>query len=128
MMNRIIWRSGPFVYQLFSHNHLRNSLPTQRLAVHKCLPSHTSQQVAPRSDEQKYRSSDQTRGSRNQAEPLDERHYSVDRSAHVVGLEATDEAIEVCGCWADSEEEWDLDEEDYEGGDAVGEESAWYWW
>ena len=86
-----------------SNNHLRNTLPTKRLAIHECLPSNPGKEIAKCSNKQDNSGSDQGGNSRDDREPLDEGHDAVDGGAHVVGLEAADEAIEGGGGRADSE-------------------------
>ena len=94
-------------------------MSTECLATHERLSPDTRQRVADRRNQQEYCSRDQGGVFRDHGQPLDDGHDEVDGSAHVVGLEAADEAIECGGGWADSEEKGDLDEEDYEGGDAI---------
>jgi len=51
----------------------------------------------------------------NDAKPLDEAHGEVDTSAHVVCCESTHERIEFGRGRADTEKEWNFDEDDEEG-------------
>jgi hypothetical protein len=55
---------------------------------------------------------DQTGRHRPDADPLNSAHYKVYGGTHVVGAEFADERVELGGCWADAEEEWNLDEND----------------
>lgn len=117
--------AAPFRYCLTicaftaSHNHLRNPLPTKRLAIHESLSPHSSKQVERRRDQQNNSRRDQRCDSCNDRQPLDQAHDTINSGAHIVRFEASDEVIEGCGGRADSEEERDLDEEDDEGADTV---------
>lgn len=55
---------------------------------------------------------------------MDERHDSVDSSAHVVCFEAANELVEFGARGADSKEERDLNEEDDEEGDPDGKKGV----
>jgi len=46
-------------------------------------------------------------------EPLNNTHGKIDSRAHVVRCESAHEGIELCGCWTDTKEEWNFNE-DYE--------------
>ena len=46
-------------------------------------------------------------------------HNAIDGSPHVVGRETPDEGIEFGRRWTDSQEEGNLDEDEYQGGDAM---------
>ena len=52
----------------------------------------------------------------NPRHPLYDAHDEVNDGTHVVCRETADEAIELVRGRADAEEEWHLNEEDYEGG------------
>jgi hypothetical protein len=84
---------------LSAHNlddHLRNALTAQRLATLELLALQTCQRVENSRDHQHDCRSDEAGGFGDDAEPLYQAHYSVYRSAHVVGAEPADEGIE-CG-------------------------------
>jgi len=76
------------------HNHLRNTLPTQRLAPDKVLPPDPSQRIEDSSDEQEKRRDDQTRRLGDDREPLNDAHDEVDGGAHVIRREPADEGVE----------------------------------
>lgn len=99
-------------------DHLSYTLSTQRLTALKRLSLKSRQRIENRRNQQKNRRSDQTRRVSNQAQPLNQAHDSVDRRAHVVRLEASDEGVEGRGGRADAQEEGDFDEDEDEGGDA----------
>jgi hypothetical protein len=94
-----------------SNNHLRNTLPTQRLTRRKLLLLEPRERIESRSNKQHNRSRDQARRVADQREELDDAHGEVDGGAHVICLEAADEGVEVLGGWADAEEEGDFDED-----------------
>lgn len=100
-------------------NHLRDTLSTQCLAVDECLLLDTGERIEDGGDEENNSSRDQRGSSCNDGEPLDEREDEVDGRAHVVGLKTAHEGVEAARSWADSQEEWDFDEEDEEGGNAT---------
>ena len=94
-----------------SNNHLRNTLPTQRLTRRKLLLLQPRERLESRSNKQHNRSRNKTRRVADQREELDDAHGEVDGGAHVVCLEAADESVEVLGGRADAEEEGDFDED-----------------
>lgn len=58
-----------------------------------------------------------------QAQPLYQAHDAVYGGAHVVGCEAPDEGVEIGRSWTDSQQEGNLNEDEYQAGDAVYEVS-----
>jgi len=101
------------------HNHLRNALPTKRLAAHKLLMLQARKRIERRSQQQKHSHRNQPTRIYEKREPLREAHDKVYTSAHVVCCEAADEAVKAGRGRADAQEEWDFDEEDDEGGNSV---------
>ena len=79
-----------------------------------------SQEVADTRDGQQHGRRDEAGGAVDDAEPLDEGHDAVGGGAHPVGRDLADGVVERRRGRADAQEEGDLDEEDYEGGYAVG--------
>lgn len=104
-------------HRFILNNHLRNSLPTQRLTALKLLSLDTRQDIKQRCEQQHDRGGNQAGRLGDNREPLDDGHDAVDCGAHVVRFEAADEGVEFGGCWADSEEERDFDEDYDEGAD-----------
>ena len=102
-----------------SNDHLRNALPAQRLTRRKLLLLKPRERIESRSDQQHDRSRDQARRVADQGKPLDQAHNAIDGGAHVIRLEAADEAVEGFGGRAYAQEERDFDEDEDEGGDAV---------
>lgn len=102
------------------HNHLRDTLSSQCLAANEALSLDASQSVKNRSQQQENSCSNQAGGIGNQRKPLDDAHGQVDGSAHVIRLEAADEAVKLRRGRADAQEKRDLDEEEDEGADAGG--------
>jgi hypothetical protein len=82
-------------YSLPLNNHLRNTLSAQCLTRSKLLLLQPRQRIERRSDKQHYRRRNQARGVADKRKPLYDAHDAVDRSTHVVCLEASDEAVEV---------------------------------
>lgn len=58
-------------------------------------------------------------GRDDEAEPLDQAHYSVYGSSHVVRGEPPDERIECGRSWADAEEKRDFDKDEHKAGEAA---------
>jgi hypothetical protein len=85
---------------LLLHNHLRNALSTESLTRSELLLLQTRQRVERRGDQQHHSSRNQARRITNQGEPLDDAHDTVDSGAHVIRLEAADEAVEGFRSWA----------------------------
>lgn len=94
-------------------------MSAERLAADEALPSDTRKRVEHCSNKQKDCGGDQTCCIGDQAKPLDDAHDEVYGSAHVVRLEAADEAIKCGRGRADAEEQGDFDEDEDECADAV---------
>jgi hypothetical protein len=82
-------------YSLLLNNHLRNTLSAQRLTRSKLLLLQPSQRIERSSDKQHHRRRNQACRVADEREPLYDAHDAVDGGAHVVCLEASDEAVEV---------------------------------
>jgi len=100
---------------LLSHNHLCNSLTSQRLTALELLSLDAGQRVERGREEQDDRGGDQGCRVPNERQPLDDGHDQVDGGTRVVRVEATDELIEFRGGRADSQEQRNFYEEDDEG-------------
>ena len=77
------------------NNHLRNALPSQRLTGSELLLLEASEGVEQGGDQQHDGAGDQARSIADERKPLHQAHDAVDGGAHVVCLEAADEAVEV---------------------------------
>ena len=106
------------------HNHLRNALSTKSLTRSKLLLLQPRQRVKRCREQQHDGSGDQACRVADERQPLDQTHDAVDARAHVVRLEAADEAVEAFGSWADAQEERDFDEDEDESGDAVSQKEV----
>jgi hypothetical protein len=109
----------PSTSPIYLNNHLRNSLPAQRLATHEFILPQRSNPIKARSQQQDHGSGNKTCWVRSNANPLYDGHDEVDCSAHVVCGEAADEVVEFAGGGTDAEEERDFYEKDYEGACSV---------
>ena len=70
-----------------SHNHLRNSLPTKRLAIHERLAPHARQGIEDRRNKQHDGRGDQRRRrAGDERQPLPNGHDEVDGGARVISL------------------------------------------
>lgn len=97
--------SGPHL-----DNHLRNSLSTKCLTTHEFLLLQSGQRIAKSCQSQDNSCRDQAACIDYEAEPLGNRHDTVDCCSHVVCGESSDESIELGRGRADPEEERDFDE------------------
>ncbi|KAB8338737.1 hypothetical protein FH972_021682 [Carpinus fangiana] len=96
-----------------SDDHLRHSLTPKRLAANEALSPDTCERVEERRNEQNNCRGEQAgRTSGDQCQPLHNAHNQVDGGAHVVGLKAADEGVELGRSRADAQQQRDLDEED----------------
>lgn len=86
------------------NDHLRNPLPTKRFTPDKTLPLDTRERIKARGDKQEDGGGEQARCLGDQRDPLNGTHGQVDGGAHVVGLEAADEAVKGLRGRADAEE------------------------
>lgn len=104
-------REPPHIHsRLSSNDHLRNPLPSERLASHETLPFEPSDEVAYRCQKEHNGRRDQTGGVLDQAKPLNEAHRSVNRCAHIVRGEASDEVVKRARRRANAEEQGNFDE------------------
>lgn len=82
--------------------HLRNSLPTKRLAPDKFMTPYTSQGIEDSRDTEDDSCRDQAGCAGDDAKPLDHSHDGIHQGPHIVGGEAADKFIEFGGGRADS--------------------------
>jgi hypothetical protein len=97
------------------YDHLSNTMPSESLATHESLSLNTCQCIERCRDCQENRCSNQTRRRRDDdTEPLHNSHDQVDQRSHVIRGEPLHEGIKLRRGRADSEKQWDLDEDDDE--------------
>lgn len=104
---------------LRSDNHLRHTLPAQRLAGGEALALESSQSVADGGNGQDDAGRDERGHLEHGRDKLDDGEDGVDGGAHVVGLEPADEGVELGRGRAYPQQQRYLDEEDHEGEDSV---------
>jgi hypothetical protein len=100
------------------NNHLRNTLPTQRLAPHETLSLHSSKSVESSCDQQKDSGNDQARSVADDAQPLHKTHDSIYGCAHVVCGKTADEGIECGRGGTDAKEKGNFDKDEDEAANA----------
>ena len=96
-------------------DHLCNTSASQSLAPNEFLTPHRGKRIEKSSNDKENSCSNQTASSGGKTNPLDSTKNGVNGGPHPVGGKAADEFIEFGGCWANSEEEGHLNEEDDKG-------------
>lgn len=95
-------------------------MAAQRLAADEALALDARQRVEGGRQQQEDGGDDEAGRLHDDAQPLHQAHHEVDDRAHVVGLEAADERVELGRGRADVQQQRDLDEDDEERADAEG--------